>query len=85
MTGILFTGILILTQSINSNKYYSNLNSMYLSISGLSFIIYDILDKYRPISYVLYHNICYLKIDRTWEVSLFSCYLNSIISTLLRI
>ena len=62
MTEGLFTGILYLNL-INPNEYYSNLNSMHLSISGLNFIIYDnILDKHRTIPYVLYYHICYLKI-----------------------
>ena len=34
--------------------------------------------------YIIRRNVT-LKIDRTWKVSLFSCYLNSIISTLFRI
>ena len=46
----------------------------------------DILDKIGPYHMfnIIRRNVT-LKIDRTWEVSLFSCYWNSIISTLLRI
>ena len=66
MTEILLTWKL--NQSINPNKYYDNLNPLYLSIPGKTkYHLWQHIGNNRIIWHILYGYICYLnKFDRTW-------------------